>query len=625
MTATQRRKRFTEWMHNKKKEDGNAYSKATIDSYATSIATSPKRLTGIELSTTNIYEIELFSEFELLKEKMRQADNYEEVNRNAGNRAFHYGLEKYGEFLMELEGMVENPDSIGKHSVDKVEQNVILYGPPGTGKTYYTAAYAVAMIEGKSISQIEQEIEAEGYAVIRERFKSYKARNQVEFTTFHQSYGYEEFMEGIKPVMNADNLMETEDTLSYEIKPGIFKQFCERAQEPIVQEHNVDKIRKNPTVWKVSLSGQGLNLKRDCFENDRIRIGWDDYGDIPAEDTDYSARGGRQIIDRFINEMKIGDLVLVLHDERTIDAIGVITSDYKWLGEEVSSYKRSRQVKWLVKDILEDIFEMNGNTVLTSGSVYRLNRITLTDVESILAKHDYQTATSMEKNEKNYVFIIDEINRGNISKIFGELITLIESTKRLGEQEEITLQLPYSEKPFGIPKNVYILATMNTADRSIARIDTALRRRFQFIEMLPDPNLLEAIQLENINFPKMLQIINTRIETLFDRDHTIGHAYFIPLIQNHVHIGDLAAIFKNAIIPLLQEYFYEDYEMIRLVLGDNQKNREDQFIQEKNHNEVALFGMSITDGMDERKLYHINDKAFTNASAYRKIYENVGE
>ena len=164
--------------------------------------------------------------------------------------------------------------------------------------------------------------------------------------------------------------------------------------------------------------------------------------------------------------------------------------------------------------------------------------------------------------DKNYVLIIDEINRGNISKIFGELITLLEPTKRLGESEELKIRLPYSGEEFGVPKNLYILGTMNTADRSIALLDIALRRRFNFIEMPPKYDLLkEKIEVENdkIELRELLKAINNRIEFLLDKDHLIGHSYLVKVET----FDDLKEVFRNSIMPLLQEYFYDDFEKIK--------------------------------------------------------------
>ncbi len=152
------------------------------------------------------------------------------------------------------------------------------------------------------------------------------------------------------------------------------------------------------------------------------------------------------------------------------------------------------------------------------------------------------------------MFIVDEINRGNISKILGELITLIEPSKRLGEMEETLVKLPYSKKEFGVPSNIYIIGTMNTADRSIALMDTALRRRFQFIEMAPDPRTLRGISIKGVHLEYVLDIMNRRIAALYDRDHMIGHAYFTSLSSSD-DISALQQIFLNSIIPLLQEYF----------------------------------------------------------------------
>lgn len=171
-----------------------------------------------------------------------------------------------------------------------------------------------------------------------------------------------------------------------------------------------------------------------------------------------------------------------------------------------------------------------------------------------------------EYPNKNFLFVIDEINRGNISKIFGELITLIEPCKRLGKEEGLSITLPYSGDIFGVPQNVFILGTMNTADRSIALMDTALRRRFEFIERMPDADIIrdEVGEIDGIEIADILQVMNDRIEFFYDREHTLGHAFFLNIST----IKELQSVYENKIIPLLQEYFYEDYEKIQAVLND---------------------------------------------------------
>ena len=354
----------------------------------------------------------------------------------------------------------------------------------------------------------------------------------------------------------------------------------------------------------------------ECLQKGHIRIAWDEYGETITDTTDFSKHGGRVVLNAFINNMQIGDIVFSCYSASTIDAIGVVTGDYEW-HDEYPRLKRLRKVKWIVKGIQENIVSLNGGTAMTLASVYRLNNISLTDVYQLIEKHR-PTATLVQPEKKNYVFIIDEINRGNISKIFGELITLLEESKRVGKPESMTARLPYSQKSFGVPDNVYIIGTMNTADRSIAVIDTALRRRFLFREIQPDAKVLDGVVVEDVSISDMMNRMNKRISVLYDREHTIGHAYFIKLKDNPT-VEMLAEIFRNNIIPLLQEYFYEDYEKIRLVLGDSRKtDTSTQFITVQENNYVALFG-SADIGLDESSTYEINDAAFENIDAYRTI------
>ena len=524
-----------------------------------------------------------------------------------GNKRYSWKLRD------ELKEALEGMDLDIEESVTDVELNTILYGPPGTGKTYHTAIYAVAIIENKKLA----EVATEDYDGVLARYNEYKKNGRIAFTTFHQSYGYEEFIEGIKPVVTSDEDGDGKSDIQYAVTSGIFKSFCEKTVRNKSISHVADYgLNESPNIWKISLEGTGDNPTRtECLNHDHIRIGWDAYGKDITDETDFSSDGGKKPINAFINRMRIGDIVLSCYSATTIDAIGVITGDYEW-HDEYQHYKRLRNVKWIVKNIKENIMDITDGTTMTLSSVYRFANITLDDVLKIVEKYTLEETVS-EISEDNYVFIIDEINRGNISKIFGELITLIEPSKRLGSREEMTAVLPYSAKPFGVPNNVYIIGTMNTADRSIATIDTALRRRFYFKEMLPNSNVLEDIYIDDVCISEMLELINKRIEVLYDREHTIGHAYFMPLKANPT-LDTLARIFENNIIPLLQEYFYEDYEKIRLVLGDNHKAEEAQFIVARANDYAALFG-NVDIGLDDGYSYVINKQAFDNIEAYRSI------
>lgn len=515
----------------------------------------------------------------------------------------------------ELRAAIEQLAQAGKISIEgdntmktPIDKNTILYGPPGTGKTYHTAYYAVAICDNEPLEAVKKRPHAE----VKKRYCELEKEGRIVFTTFHQSFGYEEFIEGIRPVIG-----ENAEGLTYTLEDGIFKAFCKRASLPApIQEKNLG-LNSNPTVWKVSLGGTYDNpVRSECMENGHIRIGWDQYG---AELSDEKVSEGKVILNAFTNGMRIGDLVLSCYNASTIDAVGVITGDSTW-NDAYPEYKRERDVRWLVKGIRHNITELNGGKNMTLSTVYKM-RIPASEVLSIVNLYSPKSieATTNASSE-NYVFIIDEINRGNISKIFGELITLIENTKRAGMREETSAILPYSGERFSVPQNVYILGTMNTADRSIAIMDTALRRRFSFKEMLPDYDALEGIYVGGLDVAEMLKVINERITYLFDREHTIGHSFFMPL-REKPDIEALSSIFTKSVIPLLQEYFYEDYRKIQLILGDNGKQNDNKFIVESEIKPQSIFNGSARelDFLENEYSYTINEGAFDKIESYYGI------
>ena len=437
-------------------------------------------------------------------------------------------------------------------------KNVVLYGAPGTGKTYDVPELAVRLCDPALMATIPSREE------IVNRYNQLKTEKRIAFTTFHQSLDYEDWIEGLRPVVNENN------QVTYEIESGIFKKLCEEAERPVVKDKQVG-IADNAVVWKVSLAGTGDNyVRRECMENSHIRIGWDGYGPVISDETDWSIYNGegKQILDTYINKMKVGDIVMSCYSSQTIDAIGVVVSDYEF-DDSLPNYKRVRRVNWLVKNINENIVEMNDGKTMTLGTVYRLNSITLDNVKSILEKYD--TSSKMEENDKAYVMVIDELNRGNVSKVFGELITLLEADKRKGRINAESVVLPYSKKGFHIPNNVYLIATMNTADRSLGSLDYAIRRRFAFIAEKPfglevdgfNEELFELVSslfVKNFDEYKesgwdltmKLEPADTLSEEYKPEDVWIGHSYF--LMQDEEGEDNTSNRLLYEIIPLLEEY-----------------------------------------------------------------------
>ena len=393
--------------------------------------------------------------------------------------------------------------------------NQIFYGPPGTGKTYHTIDKALEIL-GENLENRDDK---------KAKFDEYVKNGQIVFTTFHQSYGYEEFVEGIKPDINSQEV-------KYKIENGVFKEFCEKALDNYENSIlNADELNK-----KIEL--------KEKFEN---FLNWLLETNEPIGKT----KGGNFFV------VDINDKTVMIYSE------GVERFDGNF-NLSISIFMELLKCKDEFNNAAEMFKKVFNRDYADRTHTYYFNLV------KKFKAYEKQSVAKIENNKNNdnslkpYVIIIDEINRGNVSKIFGELITLIEPSKRIGVEEELKVKLPYSGEEFGVPKNVYIIGTMNTADRSITSLDTALRRRFEFIEMMPDVSKL-SMDCEGINLQELLKAINTRIEYLLDREKTIGHAFFIS-VEN---LEDLKKVFKNKIIPLLQEYFYNDYALIDAVLNKN--------------------------------------------------------
>ena len=445
--------------------------------------------------------------------------------------------------------------------------NQILYGPAGTGKTYNTINYALSILDGRDPEKQQTQDD-------RDKFKRYMDEGRISFVTFHQSYGYEDFVEGIKVVSENNQL-------TYPIIPGIFKNICQLASANVKSNISEKFDLGNRAIWKMSLGRAGIedDLYRSCLDNDVVLLGWGDDIDFTGcnelqtikqklTEFDYPINQldtASSYVNTFKNKIKNGDLIVITDGNLKFRAIAEVIGAYEYDSEQEFSYHQVRKVKWLksfspsLKN--EDYFKK----IFSQSTAYNL--------ENAVDKDKLQNLLTKGKNEKSnidnkYVLIIDEINRGNISKIFGELITLIEDSKRAGNKEELTLTLPYSNEPFSVPNNLYIIGTMNSSDRSLTSVDIALRRRFEFIEMMPKPDVLSGIDIEGVSVQYILETMNKRIKVLLDRDHCIGHAYFTPLIEEP-SLELLMTIFEKRIIPLLQEYFFDDWTKINLVLGEN--------------------------------------------------------
>lgn len=428
--------------------------------------------------------------------------------------------------------------------------NLILYGPPGTGKTYRTAWEAVRLCLGE---QTASGLKGKGQrSALMSVYRKLVSEGRIEFVTFHQSMSYEEFVEGLRPTTDTAEGGSTDTGFRLEPVAGIFRRISERA------EAACDAAIRSPAANEMS---------------DYTSAGLFTVGAMPPVRDGTFRQVAQDIATRLAKENPAG-FSLQQYREALVQAgqeTGVEPTG-GWENHNMPNWASHPDQSWLVPaDQKDDSLDDEGGD----------NRMPA-------------------KGPESFVLIIDEINRANISKVFGELITLLEPDKRLGMDNEIRLTLPYSKKPFAVPRNLHVIGTMNTADRSIALLDTALRRRFAFRELMPDSSVLSN-NVDGVDLQKLLSTINERIEYLFDREHQIGHAYFTSCQTQ----ADIDSAMRDKVIPLLAEYFYEDWSKVAVVLGDSGKGPS-RFLDAKQI--AAPAGMTEDDFSSEKLRWTVKDR-----------------
>ena len=456
--------------------------------------------------------------------------------------------------------------------------NQILYGPPGTGKTWNTVALAVAIVEGKDVESVEKERKEQPDEVKR-RFDLARESGQVAMVTFHQNYAYEDFIEGIRPVVEDD----ADGGMAFEMRHGVFRNIADKAARNLRESSPDDQSFDVDELIQSFLEFVEMGLDSDV----EFPL------EVPDADTPIRLTGVRR--------RKSGDINGFFLDYGGRDkgrALLVLRRDYgEFHSGRIASFRDIKPINKAAKGPWHSFARDH------YGMMKRLKQY---------QDQEWEREPAPPVERRNFVLILDEINRGNIARIFGELITLVEESRRIGRGDETKVTLPSSGEEFGVPENLYLIGTMNTADRSIALLDTALRRRFEFVEMMPisdHPKM--GTDIEGVNLRLLLKTMNERIRFLRDREHQIGHTYFLE-------VGDLKGlkkVFQNRILPLLQEYFYDDWAKIAAVLGDN------GFV-ESVERPPGLDGGDLVDA--DAKSYELlpfDDKKWEESAPYQKIYE----
>lgn len=536
------------------------YSNYLSSIYSENSGTKTSYIKAIEI-LSNLLDYTVFEVNDVLQLKQLYTELIKE-QRNKEGKYFHPEAPSYGQngfysasIKTYIDFHIKQKGNSMNNSTFKAPLNQILYGPPGTGKTYNSINKAIAIINPAFDLNQDRKI-------VKEEFDRLVGLGQIVFTTFHQSMSYEDFVEGIKPKVEED--VNENKQVVYEIEDGVFKRLANKAK-----------------------------LTNTLINSNSTQYSFDDAWDDLITEAEQNIENGTPETLK-IQTPNLGLKIVEITERGNLKLKPIYSEDAK---EYTVSYSRVKRLHEAFPDLstVKNIDKEFRTVIGGSNSTAYWSILNILNPKIVANSNNINIV--QESPSTPFVLIIDEINRGNISSIFGELITLIEDSKRLGQIEELEVLLPYSKTKFGVPSNLYIIGTMNTADRSVEALDTALRRRFSFEEMPPRYDLKE---LENEVFgyqlKAILETINKRIVRLLNNDHAIGHSYFLNKNEETL----MESFYKN-IIPLLQEYFFGDYGKMRLVLGDG-------FIQFDEWNEDGNFFASVDDSKtdyDIKDLYSI--------------------